>query len=41
MGHSMGGYITMAMVEKYPGDLDAIGLIHSSSYADDEERKYS
>ncbi len=39
MGHSMGGYITMAMVEKYPGDLDAIGLIHSSSYADDEEKK--
>lgn len=39
LGHSMGGYITMAMAEKHPAKLDAIGLIHSSSYADDAEKK--
>ncbi len=35
IGHSMGGYITLAYQEKYPGDLTAFGLFHSSAYADD------
>jgi pimeloyl-ACP methyl ester carboxylesterase len=37
-GHSMGGYITLAFAEKFPGLLDGFGLIHSSAYADSEEK---
>ncbi|MGZ5220024.1 MAG: alpha/beta fold hydrolase [Chitinophagaceae bacterium] len=39
IGHSMGGYITLAFAKKYPGYLNAIGLFHSSAYADNEEKK--
>ncbi len=39
LGHSMGGYITMAFAEKYPELLDGFGLIHSTAYADSEEKK--
>lgn len=39
IGHSMGGYITLAFAEKYPELLSAFGLFHSSSYADSEEKK--
>lgn len=39
IGHSMGGYITLAFAEKYPGYLNAFGLFHSSAYADNEEKK--
>jgi len=39
IGHSMGGYITLAFIEKYPGYLSAFGLFHSSAYADSEEKK--
>jgi pimeloyl-ACP methyl ester carboxylesterase len=39
LGHSMGGYITLAFTEKYPETLEAFGLIHSSAYADSEEKK--
>ena len=39
LGHSMGGYITLAFAEKYPSSLLAFGLIHSSAYADNEEKK--
>jgi pimeloyl-ACP methyl ester carboxylesterase len=35
IGHSMGGYITLAFAEKYPDTLEAFGLFHSSAYADD------
>lgn len=38
-GHSMGGYITLAFAEKYPSLLAAFGLIHSSAFADSEEKK--
>lgn len=37
-GHSMGGYITMAFLEKYSHRLQSIGLIHSSSFADTSEK---
>src|ERR1041385_6326251 len=30
IGHSMGGYITLAFAEKYPEYLNAFGLFHSS-----------
>ena len=36
IGHSMGGYITLAYAEKYPESLLSFGLFHSSAYADDE-----
>ncbi len=39
LGHSMGGYITMAFVEKYPNLVQKMGLIHSSAFADNDEKK--
>lgn len=39
IGHSMGGYVTLAFAEKYGGMLKAFGLFHSTAYADSEERK--
>jgi len=38
-GHSMGGYITLAFAEKYPHLLRGFGLIHSTAFADSEEKK--
>jgi pimeloyl-ACP methyl ester carboxylesterase len=39
IGHSMGGYITIALVENYWNHVNAFSLFHSSSYADGEEKK--
>lgn len=39
LGHSMGGYITLAFAEKYPAMLQAFGLVHSTAFADSEEKK--
>lgn len=39
IGHSMGGYITLAFAEKYPDRLTSFGLFHSTAYADSEEKK--
>jgi pimeloyl-ACP methyl ester carboxylesterase len=39
IGHSMGGYITLAFAEKYSQYLKAFGLFHSTAYADSEEKK--
>lgn len=39
LGHSMGGYITLAFAEKYPSYLKGFGLIHSTAYADSDEKK--
>ena len=39
IGHSMGGYITLAFAEKYPALLNAFGLVHSTAFADSEEKK--
>ncbi len=38
-GHSMGGYATLAFVERYPAQLLGWGLLHSTAYADDEAKK--
>ncbi len=38
IGHSMGGYITLAYAEKYPGSLISFGLFHSSAYPDDDAK---
>ena len=39
IGHSMGGYIALAFAEKYPQQLAAFGLFHSTAFADNEEKK--
>lgn len=39
IGHSLGGYITLAYAELYPQDLLGIGLFHSTAFADSEEKK--
>ncbi len=39
IGHSMGGYITLAFAEKYGARLRAFGLFHSTAFADSEEKK--
>lgn len=38
VGHSMGGYISLAFAELFPSKLSALCLLHSSAYADDEEK---
>jgi pimeloyl-ACP methyl ester carboxylesterase len=38
IGHSMGGYITLAFAEKYPSMLISFGLFHSSAYPDDDAK---
>jgi pimeloyl-ACP methyl ester carboxylesterase len=38
IGHSMGGYISLAYLDKYPNDLAGIGLIHSTAYPDDVQK---
>ncbi len=39
VGHSMGGYVTLAFSEKYSERLNGIGLFHSSCFADDDAKK--
>lgn len=41
IGHSLGGYVTLAMVKQKPSLFSAFGLFHSTAYADSEERKAS
>ena len=41
LGHSMGGYVALAMAEKDPALFNGMGLIHSTAYADSDERKVS
>lgn len=38
IGHSMGGYITLAYAKKYPETLQSFGLFHSSAFADSAEK---
>ncbi len=37
-GHSMGGYITLAFAKMFAEKLQAFGLVHSSAFADNEEK---
>jgi pimeloyl-ACP methyl ester carboxylesterase len=39
IGHSMGGYILLALMESYWNHVSAFGLFHSSAFADSEEKK--
>jgi pimeloyl-ACP methyl ester carboxylesterase len=39
VGHSLGGYVSLSMLERHARQLSGIVLFHSTSYADSEERK--
>ena len=39
LGHSMGGYTTLALAEKFPEVLKSITLFFSSYFADDDDKK--
>lgn len=39
LGHSMGGYISLAFAEKYPETLKSLTLFFSTYFPDDEEKK--
>lgn len=39
VGHSMGGYISLAYAELFPEDLKSLTLFFSSFFADSEEKK--
>jgi len=39
LGHSMGGYITLAFAEKYPEMLCGFGFVNSTAFADSAEKK--
>lgn len=39
IGHSLGGYVGLGILAKYPELVSGIGLFHSTPYADSEERK--
>jgi pimeloyl-ACP methyl ester carboxylesterase len=39
VGHSLGGYVSLAFAEKYPKMLQGLCLFHSSALADTEEKK--
>lgn len=39
LGHSLGGYITLAIARQQPELLAGFGLLHSTAYADTQEKK--
>lgn len=39
IGHSMGGYVTLALVEHYWNHVNAFSLFHSTAFPDTEEKK--
>ena len=39
IGHSMGGYVSLAFAEKHPDLLIGLGLFHSHPFADSDEKK--
>ena len=39
VGHSLGGYVTMAFAKRYPSVLTGLGLFHSHPFDDSPEKK--
>jgi pimeloyl-ACP methyl ester carboxylesterase len=39
VGHSMGGYVTLAFADLFPDNLKGICLFHSTAYADSADKK--
>lgn len=41
VGHSMGGYVALAFAERYGERTEALVLLHSTPYADSEEKRHN
>jgi pimeloyl-ACP methyl ester carboxylesterase len=41
VGHSMGGYVALALAEMYPENTKGLVLLNSTTFSDDHERKIS
>lgn len=41
IGHSLGGYVVLAMVRQHPDWFEGFGLLHSTAYEDSAEKKES
>ncbi len=41
VGHSLGGYVALSLAERHPEKISAIGLFHSTVFADSDEKKES
>ncbi len=39
VGHSMGGYVSLAFAEKYPNNISGLILVNSTPQADSEDRR--
>ncbi len=39
VGHSMGGYVTLAFADLFPDNINGFCLFHSSGYADTDDKK--
>lgn len=39
VGHSMGGYVALAFAERHPNRTEAVVLLHSTPYADSDEKR--
>jgi pimeloyl-ACP methyl ester carboxylesterase len=40
IGHSLGGYVALALAERHPQLIQGLGLFHSMAYADDSESRH-
>ncbi|MFA0962167.1 alpha/beta fold hydrolase [Roseivirga sp. BDSF3-8] len=41
IGHSLGGYVALAMAAKHPEAIRLLGLFNSTAYADTEEKRHT
>jgi pimeloyl-ACP methyl ester carboxylesterase len=41
VGHSLGGYVALALADLYPALIGGLCLFHSTAYADSEEKKHT
>lgn len=41
VGHSMGGYVALALAARYPERVAGLALINSTAYADTDEKRHS
>jgi len=40
IGHSLGGYVALALADKYPELMAGLGLFHSTAFSDSDEKKH-
>ncbi|MGB3183099.1 MAG: alpha/beta hydrolase [Cyclobacteriaceae bacterium] len=41
IGHSLGGYVALAMADKHPEAIRLLGLFNSTAYGDTEEKRHT